>query len=83
MIVLFLNKVNNNIFDAMEGFLVEKIKGVVGSREMAIHTVGDKALGIIYMGGCFPGVVSILYFVTGGTKLRGRCSHHSVISDAE
>jgi hypothetical protein len=40
-------------------------------------------MGIVYMGGCFPGVIGILDFMTGCTKLRGRCPDHGVVTDTE
>lgn len=48
-IVVTLNKMDKNIFDAMEGFLVEKIQSVVGCGKVAIHAISDKTLGVIDM----------------------------------
>jgi hypothetical protein len=49
-IVFFQNEVDKKIFYAMKGFLVEKIKGILGGRQMAVHAIGDKALTVIDMG---------------------------------
>ena len=82
-VVFTLHKVNKDIFDAVEGLLVEKIKRIVRSRQMTIHAIGHKALGIVDMGGCFPGVIGGLNLVTGGTEFGGRGSYHGVIGDAK
>ena len=47
---------------------------------MAIHAVGHKALGVIHMGGGFPGVVGGLDFMAGGAKFRRRSANHGVIT---
>ena len=73
-IVFAQHEVNEYVFNAVQCLLIEKIKGVVRGRQMAVHAVGHKALAIIDMGGGFPGVVGGLDFVTAGTKLRRRCA---------
>lgn len=78
-----LSKVNDDIFNAVGGFSVKEIKGVMGGREMAIHAICNKALGVIDMGRGFPSVVGELNFVTGGAKLGCRCPDHGVVADAE
>ena len=50
---------------------------------MTIHAIGNKTLSVIDVGGCFPGVVGELNFVTGCTEFGGRGSHHGVVGDAE
>jgi hypothetical protein len=82
-IIFTLDKVNEYVFNAVQRLLIEKIKGIVGSRQMAIHAVGHKALGIVDMGGGFPGVVGRLDFVAGGAKFRGRSADHCVVAHAE
>jgi len=48
MIVFIQNKdVYEQIFDAVPCFGVKEIKGVMGGREMTVHTVCHKSLGII------------------------------------
>ncbi len=74
---------DDKIFYAVEGLLIEKIKRVLWGRQMAIHTVGNKALGIVDVGGCFPGVVGKLNLVTGGTEFGGRGPYHGIIGDAK
>jgi len=78
-----LCKMDVNIFEAVHGFGVEKIDSVMRGREVTVHTVRYKALGIVDMSGCFPGVVCIFDFVTGCTKLRRRCPDHGVITKTE
>ncbi len=67
----------------MGGFCIEKINGIVGSRQMAIHAIGDKTLCVVHVGGGFPRVVSELDFMAGGTKLGCRGPDHGVIGDTE
>lgn len=76
-------KMKEDVFDAMGGFRVEKIERIMGRREMAVHAVRDKPLGIVDVGGCFPRVVGELDFMAGGTKSRSGCSNHRVVGDTE
>jgi len=39
-----------DIFDAVHGFGIKEIKGIMWGRKMAVHTVCDKSLGIVHMG---------------------------------
>ena len=71
------------ILEAVESFLIEKIQGILGGGQVAVHTVGHKALGIVDVGGGFPGVVGKLNFVTGCTEFGGRGSYHGVVGDAK
>ncbi len=85
MIILahVLGKMNINIFYAVYGFGIKKIKCVMGGRQMAVHAVRHKSLGIVDMGGGFPGIVSKLDFMAGCTELRCGGSDHGVIAEAE
>ena len=48
MIVFIQNKhVYEQIFDAVPSFGVKEVKGIMGGREMTVHTVCHKSLGII------------------------------------
>jgi len=78
-----LCKMDINIFEAVHGFGVEKIDSVMRGREVTVHAVRYKSLGIVDMGGCFPGVVCILDFVAGCTELRRRRPDHGVIAKTE
>jgi len=73
MIVLthILGKMHENVFNAMSGFGIKKGKGIMGGWQMTVHTIGNKSLCIIHMGGCFPGIISKLDFMTGCAKLGG------------
>ena len=50
---------------------------------MAVHTIRNKAAGIINMSRCLPCVVSKLNFVAGSTKLWGRGANHCIIGQAK
>ncbi len=81
--VHILCKMNVNIFDAVYCFGVKKIECVVRGRKVTIHAVCYKSLGIVDMGGCFPGVVCISNFVAGCAKLGCRSPDHGVITKTE
>ena len=83
VVILALEKVKEDVFSAVPGFGIEKIKGVVRSRQMAIHAVGHKALCIVHMGGGLPSVVGKLNFVAGGAELGRGCAHHGVVGETE
>jgi len=83
MIILPAHEVNNDVFYAMGRLGIEKIEGIVGSRKMTVHTVGDESLLIIDMSGGLPCLVGKLNFMAGCTKLRGGCPHHGKIGNAE
>jgi hypothetical protein len=50
MIVFFLGKMDDDIFNAVRGLGIEEFIGVIGSRKMTIHTVCHKSLCIINVG---------------------------------
>jgi hypothetical protein len=83
MIVAFLYKMNDDVFDAVECLCVEKVKGVVRGRQMTIHAIGHESLGVVHVGGRLPGIVSKLDFVTACTKGGCGCPDHGVIGQAE
>ena len=64
MIIGFLSKMNNDILDAMHGLGIEEVVGIMGGRQMAVHTVCHETLGVVHMGGRLPGVVGKFDFVT-------------------
>jgi len=74
---------NDDIFDAVHGFGIKEIKGVMGGRKMTVHAVCHKALGVVDMGRGFPGVVGELNFVAGGAELGRRRPDHGVVADTE
>jgi len=74
---------NNNVLNAVRGLRVEKIEGIMGSRQMTVHAVCHKTLCVICVGGCFPCIKSEPDFVTPGAKLRGGSAHHGEIGHAE
>ena len=44
-----LSIMNENILESMQRFGIEKIEGVLGRWEMAVHTISHKALTVIHM----------------------------------
>ena len=58
-----LCKMDEDILDAVGGFGVKKVEGVMGRGQMAVHAVRHKPLGIVHMGRGFPGVVGKLNFM--------------------
>ena len=49
MVIFVRHEMHDDILDAMSGLRVEKIVGVLGRRQMTIHTVGHQTLRIIGM----------------------------------
>jgi hypothetical protein len=83
MVVIFFDEMDQDVFDAVSGLGIEKIKGVMGGWEVTVHTVRHKPLGIVHVGGGLPCVVGETDLVAGGAKLRGGGADHGVIGDAE
>jgi hypothetical protein len=50
VIIFFLHKMDDNIFDAVGGLGIEEIKGIVRGGKMAVHAVRHETLGVIYVG---------------------------------
>ena len=50
VVIFALKKMDEDVLGTVKGFGIKKVKGVVRSRQMAIHAVGHKALGIVHMG---------------------------------
>lgn len=50
MIVSLLGEMNDNVFNAMESLGVEEVKRIVGGRQVTVHAVGYKTLGVVDMG---------------------------------
>ncbi len=50
---------------------------------MAIHAVSHKSLGIVDVGGGFPGVVGELNLMAGCAELGRGCPDHGIIGHAE
>jgi hypothetical protein len=83
-VIIFLDdKMKDQVLEAVQGLGKKEFIGILRGRKMAIHTISHKALGIIGMGRGLPGVVSKLNFMAGGAELRGRGSHHGVVTDTE
>jgi hypothetical protein len=83
VVVFILRKMHKDILDAVKGLGIKELKGFMGCRQMTIHTVGHKTLGIIYVGGRFPGIDGESYFVAGCTETGSRSPIHGVIEHAE
>jgi hypothetical protein len=76
-------EVHDYVFDSVIGLEIEKLEGIFRCGKVAIHAVGDKAFGVIGVGGGFPGVVGVFYLMAGGTELGSRGSDHGVIGHAK
>jgi hypothetical protein len=63
-----IGKMNKYIFDAVDRLCIEEIYCILGGRQMAVHAIGDKSLGIVYMGRCLPGVYGRLNLMAGGAE---------------
>jgi hypothetical protein len=71
VIILVLGKVDDNIFDPVKGW------------QMAVHTVRHESLGIVYVGGCLPGIVGKLDLVARGAKPGRGSTHHGIVGYTE
>ena len=78
-----IGEMDEYIFDAVSSLGVKEIDRILRGRQMAVHTVSDKPLGIVYMGGGFPTVIGGSNFVTGRTETGSGRSGHGIISEAE
>ena len=74
---------NDDVFNAMGGLGIKKVESVMGRGKMAIHTIGHKSLGIVYMGGGLPRVIGKLNFVARCAKLGCGGTHHSIVGNAK
>ena len=83
VVIFALEKMDEDVLGTVKGLGIEKVKGVVRCRQMAIHAVGHKSLFIVHMSGCLPGVVGKLNLVAGGTELGRGCAYHGVIGETE
>ena len=83
VVVFTLEEMDEDVLGTVKGFGIEEVKGVVGSRQMAIHAVGHKSLFVVHMSGGLPGVVGKLNLVAGGTELGRSCADHSVVGETE
>jgi len=78
-----LQDVDDDIFYAVQRLIVKKIDRVFWWRQVAIHAVGDNALRIIHMTGCFPGLIGGDDFMATGAELWSGCPSHGIIKKAE
>jgi hypothetical protein len=83
MIKGLFSEVRQHILDTVKSLGVEKGEGVLGCRQVAVHTISHEPLAIIDVGGRLPGLISKLDFVAGGAELRRRGTHHGVIGETE
>jgi hypothetical protein len=83
MVVVIHGKMRDNILYAVQSFHIEKIDCVVGSRQVAVHAVCHKTLGVVDMSGGLPSVVSELNFVTGSAEFRCGRSDQGVVGHAK
>jgi len=83
VVILALEKMNEDVLGTVKGLGIEKVKGVVRGWQMTIHAVGYKSLFIVYMSRGLPSVVGKLNLMAGGTKLRRGGSYHGVVGETE
>lgn len=83
VIIFLLKEMHDDIPDPVGCLGIEKLEGVEGGGEVAVHTVGHKALGIVHMGGGLPRVKGELDLMAGGAELWGGGANKGVIGDAE
>jgi hypothetical protein len=83
VVILFQEEMHYHVFGAVKGLGVEKINGVLGSRQMAVHAVCHETLLVVRMTGSLPGIVGKLDFMAAGTELGRRCAGHGVVREAE
>lgn len=82
--VIFVpEEMDKNILDPVSGFGIEEIERAVGGRQMAVHAVGNKPLGVVGVSRCFPRVEGELDFMARRAKPGGRRSNHGVICDGK
>jgi hypothetical protein len=55
-----LGKMNIDVFNAVGGFSIKKVEGVMRSRQVTIHAIGHEAVGVVDVGRGFPSIVSVL-----------------------
>ena len=65
-----IGKVDEYIFDAVDRLCIKKVHCILGGRQVAVHTIRDKSLGVVYMGRGFPRVKGGLNLMTGGAESR-------------
>ena len=80
---LVLDEMGHDILEAVQRLGEEKVKGIVGRGQVAVHAVGHHAPGIVGVRGRAPGIVGVLYLVAGSTKKRCRGPYHGIIGETE
>jgi hypothetical protein len=70
-IVFLQEHVCDNILKAMVRLGIEEIEGIVWSRKVAVHAVGNYAVFIKTVAGGLPVVIGGLDFMTRSAELRG------------
>ena len=83
VVVFILQKMGDDIFEAVHGFGIEKIHCIMRGGKVAVHAVGHESLGIVDMGGGSPCVNSKTDFMAGGAEPGGGGSYHGIIGHAE
>jgi hypothetical protein len=74
---------NDNVFYAMNGLGIEKVEGVIGGWQVAVHAVSHKTLRIVGVGRGLPRVICKPELMADGTELRCGCADHSVVAKAK
>ena len=77
------HEMRDDVFDSMHSLHIEEIHRVMRRRKVTIHAVRYKALKVVHMRRCLPGIVGPLDFVARCAELRSACPHHGVVCHAE
>ncbi|VTR67401.1 hypothetical protein DESC_600115 [Desulfosarcina cetonica] len=82
-VVIVDEEMHDHVLGTVHGLGEEEVEGFVWRGQVAVHAVGHKALGVVYVGGGTPGRHRRLNLVAGGAERRRGGSHHGVIGQAE
>ena len=65
-----IGEMDEYIFYAVGRLCIKKVNCILRGRQVTVHTIRDKSLGVVYMGRGFPRVKGRLNFVAGGAESR-------------
>lgn len=82
-IIFILGKMDNDVLDAMNRFSVEKVDHILGRGKMAVHTIGNKSMGVIEVGRGFPGVYGKADFMAGSAEFGCGSADHGKVGNTE
>jgi len=83
MVICIFGKMQKDIPNTVGCLGKKEIDRVFRGGQVAVHAVCNKALRIVYMGRCFPGIIGKLNFMARCTEMGGRRSYHRIIRHGE